>query len=229
MKIFISTSDKYLHLLKPFSFLFNKFWSQDQQVTILGYKSPTFKLPNNFNFISMGMSINDPIEWSGDLRNFFETIKDEWSIYATEDMFLVHPVNFKSLYKLKKFMINNVGRICLTNDTVRKSHIVVEDNVIELTQDADYRISCIYSIWNKEYMLKYLQPKMTPWDFELKGTHRAKNDGYRILGVNSNFPIYLSLAIRRGNFNKLDFRVDNEYHRTLDKNIIDEMKQKEII
>ena len=78
-------------------------------------------------------------------------------------------------------------------------------------------------------MLKYLKPNMTPWEFEINGTNESRGDGYRILGLNSDFPVHLSLAIRRGNFDKLDFRFDNEYHRTLDENIIQEMRDKNII
>ena len=77
MKIYISTSDKYVHLIEPFAFLFNKFWSSEQQVVVLGYNKPDFKLPKNFEFISMGISRNDPKEWSTDLRNYFQSIDDE--------------------------------------------------------------------------------------------------------------------------------------------------------
>ena len=72
MKVYISTSDKYLQLLKPFSFLFNRFWGEQQDVVVLGYKEPDFELPNNFEFVSMGVSRNDPKEWSDGLRDYFK-------------------------------------------------------------------------------------------------------------------------------------------------------------
>jgi hypothetical protein len=224
MTVYISTSDKYVHLLKPFSFLFNRFWSETQPVVVLGYKEPDFDLPDNFSFVSMGVSRNDPQEWSTGLREYFSSIDDEWFIYGTEDMFLVQAVNLESLTQLTQYMEHpDVGRISLTNDGMMKDCTVVDGNLIELTQDTDYRLSCIYSAWNREYMLRYLQPEMSPWEFEVQGTEEAKQDGYRILGLTDNFPIYLSLAIRRGNFDSLDFRVDNEYHRSLDRSVIDEM------
>tara|TARA_R110001599_G_scaffold78258_1_gene212863 strand:+ start:37 stop:735 length:699 start_codon:yes stop_codon:yes gene_type:complete len=229
MKIYISTSDRYTALIEPFAFLFNKFWSSDQQVVILGYTKPDCKLPENFEFISMGISRNDPKEWSTDLRKYFQSIDDEWFIYGTEDMFLVYPVDFNSLNKLKTYMKPGVGRINITNDVCRKDCSILEDNVVELTQTADYRISCIYSIWNREYMLKYLQPEMTPWEFEIDGSIATNNDGYQILGLNSDFPVQLSLAVRRGNFSNLDFRFDNEYHRTLDQSVLNEMTEKGIL
>ena len=100
---------------------------------------------------------------------------------------------------------------------------------VEMNQDSQYRISCITSMWNRGYMLKYLKRNMTPWEFEINGTNESRGDGYRILGLNSDFPVYISLAIRRGNFNELDFRFDNEYHRILDENIIQEMRDNNII
>jgi hypothetical protein len=49
MKIYISTSNKYIHLIQPFQYLFNKFWSDKQRVTILGYEEPNFQLYKNFD------------------------------------------------------------------------------------------------------------------------------------------------------------------------------------
>ena len=77
LNIYISTSNKYIHLIKPFQYLFNKFWSDKQKVTILGYEEPKFKLEDNFNFISLGKqtTIND---WCSDLSNFLESIDDDY-------------------------------------------------------------------------------------------------------------------------------------------------------
>ena len=63
MNIYISTSNDYLHVLKPFSYLFNKFWSDEQKVFILGYEYPTFDLPNNFEFISMNSDSSSKLKF----------------------------------------------------------------------------------------------------------------------------------------------------------------------
>ena len=229
MKFYVSTADKYVHLVKPFSFLFNKFWSEEQEVVVLGYQTPNFELPDNFSFVSMGKSENNPSEWSNGLIDYFSNIDDEWFMYATEDMFVVHPVDFEALEKLKGYTKGQrVGRIGLTNDVCRKSCFNVTDNVVEMTQDSQYRISCITSMWNREYMLKHLKRNMTPWEFEVNGTSTSHNDGYRILGLESNFAVRMCLAIRRGNFDSLDFKFDNE-DRSLDEEVINEMKEKGII
>jgi len=229
LKFYVSTADKYVHLIKPFSFLFNKFWSEDQEVVVLGYKAPDFELPHNFSFVSMGKSENNPSEWSNGLIDYFNSIDDEWFIYATEDMFVVNPVDFQSLEKLEEYTKDpQVGRIGLTNDVCRKTCFNVTGNVVEMTQGSQYRISCITSMWNREYMLKTLKRNMTPWEFEVNGTSASHNDGYRILGLNSDFAVRMCLAIRRGNFDSLDFKFDNE-DRSLDEEVINEMRDKGII
>ncbi|KKK57355.1 hypothetical protein LCGC14_3055310, partial [marine sediment metagenome] len=55
MKVYVSTSNQYLHLVKIYAYLFNKFWNRPgQEVVVLGYDAPTFDLPDNFSFVSMG-------------------------------------------------------------------------------------------------------------------------------------------------------------------------------
>ena len=173
MKIFISTSNKYIHLIRPFQYLFNKFWSDSQRVTILGYNEPTFELYSNFDFISLGEQTTVQ-DWCSDLKGFFETIDDKYFIHAVEDQFIIKPVQQNLIPILVDLMDDNVGRIALETAAQTKPHTIIQTEVeteypyretpiIELDQEADYRLSVVYSIWNKEYMLKYLEPNMNPW------------------------------------------------------------------
>ena len=164
INIYISTSDKYIHLVKPFQYLFNKFWSDKQKVTILGFEEPKFKLEDNFSFISLGKQTGMQ-NWCMDLRNFLETIDDEYFIHGVEDQFIIKPVNQIMISKLVNMMDKDVGRIALETAAQTKSHTPYykDDDifVIELDQSAPYRLSASHSIWNREYILKYLQPDMT--------------------------------------------------------------------
>ena len=234
MKIYISTSNKYIHLMKPFQYLFNKFWSDEQQVTILGYEAPKFELYDNFNFISLGKQTTVQ-DWCIDLKNFIETIDDKYFIHAVEDQFIIKPVQQNLLPVLYDLMNDDVGRIALETAAQTKPHTIIqteieskpphrETPIIELDQEANYRLSVVYSIWNKEYMLKYLEPNMNPWEFELAGSEKAKNDGYKILGTKYNHPIYCSHTVRRGDFNNLDFTVYDGYNISIDDDTLQELK-----
>ena len=98
LKVYIPTCDNYLWLIKPFMFLFNKFWDDSIQVIYLGYNPPNFNLPSNCSFISLGKDDNLK-NWSNDLKNYFLSIDDEYFIMTVDDSFLVHPTNI-DLYKM---------------------------------------------------------------------------------------------------------------------------------
>ena len=96
---------------------------------------------------------------------------------------------------------------------------------------ADYRCSTQYSIWNRKYLLKYLENGLTPWQFELNQSQKAKNDGFKILGLKN--PIFHFLHLyQRGNYRK-DWKVtchnskeklDSEFEKQISE-IIDRDKQ----
>ena len=229
LNIYISTCNKYLDLLKPFSFLFNRFWDKTQEVTILGYKKPKFGLPDNFKFVSFGNDDNVH-KWSTDLRKFFSGITDEYFIYGLEDYFL-KKVNTDIIDRLITYIEadGKIGRVQLgsglrTHKGGSRYKNVVNDKhlmVIEAPQTVKYRVSTQFSIWRKEYMLKYLLPGQTPWEFEMKSSQSAKNDGYRIIGTRgSEYAVEYSIAKRKNESGiKLSF----------DKSIIKEMKGQNII
>ena len=232
VNIYISTSDKYIHLIRPFQYLFNKFWSDKQKVTILGYEKPQFELEDNFNFISLGTQTTI-VDWCIDLKSFLESIDDDYFIHAVEDQFIIKPVNVNTISKLVDMMDENVGRIALETAAQTKPHTEIHKDeemcVIELDQEAQYRLSVVHSIWNRKYMLKYLEPNMNPWEFELEGSEKAKNDGYKILGTKYNHPIYCCHTVRRGDFDNLDFNIYDGYDITIEGETLNELKSLELI
>lgn len=193
MKILCSTSNKYLHIIPVFTYLFNKFWDATQQVTILGYDLPSCELPSNFEFVQLNRGDQQTVnDYARHLREYISNLEDEYFIYTMEDTFIKAPVNFKVLSDLQALCTpeHKVGRIDLTEGmSFRPTQPYLKVNntqVVENLQDVRFRISCQMSIWNKEYMLKYLLDGYTPWDFEVKGSELAKHDGYRILGTHQD-------------------------------------------
>ena len=215
-KIFISTSNNYHRCLLPFAYLFNKFWSDKQEVIILGYDKPNFKLPPNFSFKSLGTQ-RGPKYYTEDLRNFFNSIDDKYFIYTMEDQFILDYVNLDILNVLLSLVKQEklVGRANLTNSIFQthmgKKHQTFKsvDNfeIIEYTQDSSFRITCEWAIWNKDYMLKYLQDNLTPWEFE----KQKGKDGYNLIGCKNKVAIRHAEAIRRGKVNEdFNFSFVNE-------------------
>jgi len=242
MKIYIVTSDKYNHLLEIHSYLFNKFWGTDREVIILGYKEPDFKLPSNFKFESLGVDTG-PNGWSNGLIDYIQKTGESHFILSLDDMPLTGKVNFNKLNKMVEYCDDDtVGRICLIRDTVHRPHktfdvIDEEFSVIEALQSAEYRISTFWSIWNKEYFLNLIKPNMSPWNFELNASSRAKNDGYHILGTKSsngppdNSPIDCCNLMWKGqgyNFGKVNYP-HLGHEGKLEQEVVDEMRNEGLI
>lgn len=224
MKIIVTTSNKYLHILPIFCFLFNKFWSDKQPVEIVGYDKPEFSLPGNFSFHSLGKQIGGPENFSTDLRAYFEK-QDQWFIWMMEDTFLKAPVLHKTLRALiaeAPYKFSNIGKINLTNEFVKRIHkeYSVNGNIKYYcaAPHSDYRLSTQPSIWNREFLLKYLTDGLTPWKFE---TQESINDGWDVLGVYEN-TIFHNEGVRKNNI--YDYNFDG-----VSDELINEMKHLYII
>jgi len=198
MKIICTTSNKYLHLIPVFTYLFQKYWGNDP-VEIVGYKMPSCKLPKNYTFHSMGEQ-GHVSEWSTDLRRYFESIPDQWLIWLMEDTFIKRMDRTSKAVLLSKASIQKrVGRIDLTNDIQKRGHGVI-NNLVFANDASLYRLSTQPSVWCKEFLLQYLTPGMDPWTFEKQN---PINDGWEIVGLNTP-PVKHNEGVRKLNPHELD-------------------------
>jgi|21_taG_2_1085346.scaffolds.fasta_scaffold00589_16 hypothetical protein len=192
---YVSTNNKHMRCLQVFVELFNKF-TDNSELIILGYDKPDFELTENCKFESMG--IQGPVEeWSTDLRKYFLKNAPDYFIYGTEDTFFYKNIDHNYInYLIKVIELNKqIGKVQLcdigeengdsvANSRHYKSMLLNTIKVEELDIDFDmhaliesnYIINCQLSLWNKEYIIKYLEDGYSPWDFELKGSQAAKDD-----------------------------------------------------
>lgn len=173
--IIVTTSNRYLHLIPVFTYLMNKHWP-NQEVTLLGYEQPA-DLPENFTFVSMGKqgTVN---EWSTDIRRHIESIEDVHFIWMMEDT-LIKGVNDDALNIAYALACDGIGRVDLSCDLMKREHTV--DPVSDIafaSQTSRYRLSTQPSIWNRGFLLQYLQQGMSPWEFE---TQDPMNDGWHVV------------------------------------------------
>ncbi len=204
LKAYIPTCDRFINLIEANLISLERYLPSDIEIIILGYKPPLCDLSSNVKFISMGedRGVN---YWSTDLRNYFTQIDDEFFLYLNDDGVLVKEVTLQSLKDSYQILKSDVGRLSLTHDLFSRPHHNINEFFIESTQNSNYRCSTQYSIWNREYLLKYLEPGLTPWQFETNQSQKAKNDGFEILGLKN--PIFHFLHLyQRGDYRK-DWRV----------------------
>lgn len=208
INIHISTCDSNMFIIKYFQYFFNKYWSKNINVKILGFSEPDFKLEPNFEFISLGkQQIGGAKGWSNYLIDYFSNIEDEYFIFGLDDFMIARPVNQDSLnscFNLIKYAKNNnipIGRIDLQcslqyardRDMIEPFIEFEKYKFIKLINHSCgrllYKNAAAFSIWNKEWFLKNIRRDWTPWQWESIGSNLADGDGYNVIGVVNHWPI----------------------------------------
>ena len=208
MNIYISTSDHGIHIIEAFQLLFNKYWSVTQPVTILGYANPGFKLAPNFSFVSLGRDMGPRI--GGDLLDFFSGIEDEYFVWSVDDQVMIRQLDPK-IWNALIANLDDVSRISLVGNMAKhppEHFTTIQEldgfNIIEQSQNDPFRLSAIWSIWRRDYLLKYLRPGMDLWEWETQGS--AVNDGHRHLGTSGRYAITSAHVYARGRLWEDSFR-----------------------
>ena len=214
--VYIWSSNQLMHCVPAWAYLFNKFWPWEQKVRVLGYNLPEYKLPDNFEYISLGTQ-RGPQFWSDDMKKYFSSCEHECFYLTTEDGFIVGDVDEEILNLALKVSFLNLddkfSRFNLTADVHRRPRTVLAQfndfRLIKATQSAQYRQSLSHSIWRTDSLLRKLIPGQSPWDFELDN-QRAMHDGLDVYATEDKYAIHCGHGYQRGK--KLPNWYENSYH-----------------
>jgi len=179
MKIIVPTSDKYIKFLKGFIYMFNKYWPNKAYVTVVGYGPPSFDLPNNFKFVSVGKQSEYGRDWTTALIPYFKQLPDEYFMLILEDFYPLG-VDEPLLHKAEKHMAEGIEKIHLTNFNRRHFKEEKDADFNIWGQEAKYRLSLQPSLIRKDHFLRYLLPGKNIWEYETN-FEDPRNDGAQIL------------------------------------------------
>lgn len=211
-RVLVTTSDDYLPAVRVYAWLFNRYWSPKQHVTVLGYRPPNFELPSNFEFVSLGPQADYPItKWSNALVDFLGSIDDEVFTLMLEDYWITRPVNVHAVQILHDYMIQfrYVAKIDLCADRLYAhgmtsyGHVSYVD-LVKSMPGSPYHLSLMTGLWRREHLLRALVPDESPWDVEIHGTTRLSHMQDVIVLGTRIWPIRHILAFRGGDSGKLD-------------------------
>tara|TARA_R110002072_G_scaffold301667_1_gene481922 strand:- start:72 stop:863 length:792 start_codon:yes stop_codon:yes gene_type:complete len=194
MKVYVTTSNNYVHIVKVFSYLFNKFWNAKKEVIVVGFeKEPDFDMPDNFSFISLGSQTYPYVDFSHDMRLFLDVVGEDYFINFEENEFIIKPVNFDILDQFQSHINPGLGRIDFTRGTSDRSHQIVKKtdkyDIICAAQDAELRMCIRGGIWNKNYLLDHCQDEVSTYNWEAVASGKSKNDGFSIISSNRDWVI----------------------------------------
>lgn len=211
--VFVTTSDKYLPTLLPFSYLFNRHWGIDQKVIVGGFSKPSFELPQNFTFHSIGEQSAYPMErWADGLLDLLAAYPDlHHAVILFEDYFISRRVDREAIRILYDYAVQfrNVVKVCLTGDRLYAAGMKDYDNVSRLDliisdYNSQYHFSWMAGVWNLDFLRLFLQRGWSVWDCELSGTPKlaAFKDRFLVIG-SRQWPLRHTLAHRGGDPGKL--------------------------
>lgn len=208
MRVIVFTSPRYSHLLRPFTHLFNIFWSSLQPVIVAGVDSLPFALPDNFTINPIGA--NYPAQkWQEGTKALLQSIPDEWFVLMLEDYWLCRTVDVGGVETLAEYArsINKVTRVDLTTDVLHgygdgRSAAEVcsygHYDIIEKRPDCQYRMSLQAGIFHRERFIAQLIGG-SPWELELYNTLQGDNN-QRVLG-SRQWPVRYVNAVDKGKLN----------------------------
>lgn len=225
MKIITFTCDKNCWATVPFAHQFNKYWYKKETVDVVGNKLPRRKLPDNFNFVSIG---DYPVQrWTNQLIDYLNSIEDDLFIFFLEDYWLktaVDEVCIKAMYEYAQ-TLPNLLRIDLTADraqhrTAYKYHEYFGYDIIRTKQPTPYQMSYQAGIGNRNNLLKVLTANRNAWQSEIQGSKELPDD-YLVLGTLAN-PVSYVPVLRRNkkgvqNFDRFTVEDQHELIKMIQK------------
>ena len=221
-RIVCMTSDGYIDAVRPFIWLFKKYWGFTggrADVLVAGFTEPDFDLNDfggnvnvNVDFHSIGKFEEYPIaKWSDSLLALLDQIDDEHIILMLEDYWVIRSINTEAIVGAKQFMEQypNTLKFDLAADRffaggAKRDHLYHGWLDIVLSDpESAYHMSLMTGMWNTELLKKVLLPDWNPWDVEIKGTTHLRNfPDLQVVG-SGQWPVKHTLAFRGGEFGKV--------------------------
>lgn len=239
-RVIVTTSDKYLPALRPFMYLFNKYWSKEQEVLVAGFSNPRFALPNNFTFLSIGKQRDYPFKkWSDALIHLLKHhgVNDEAFILMLEDYWLTRHVNLRAVEMLYDYAVQfkYTLKIDLTGDRLyargadRSYGVVNYLDLVKSMPGSPYHMSLMCGVWRRDNLLKALKPGESPHDIELHGTTRVSHLQELLVLGTRQWPVRHTLGLRGGDHStlKLDELQERDINELREKGYFEPWEKKE--
>ena len=184
--LLVSSCDLYEDAWNPFFRLLEIYWSDCPAKVYLVTETKTYSDPYfNVNCIQCNSA-----KWSDRIIFALNQIDSEYIWFFLEDFFLEKTVNTKIISTAIRCIRQNsdIGVIKFIPDISENwydNSVKIERYFSPIPKDHNNRSNLMISLYRKEYFLKILRRKESPWDFEKFGTYRSKRYLERILIQNN--------------------------------------------
>jgi len=227
MRVLITISDKYMHLLRGFVHLFNKYWGTNTKALICHYSDLPFTPTPNFETFKIGDQELYPFKkWSDGLIKVLESIDDEVFVLMLEDYWINRMVNAEMIMDLYAYMKSrdDLLKIDLMNDRLyaggmRDYASLGYIDLIISDPNSAYHMSLMTGLWRRDNMLKVLIPNESAHEIETIGTTRVREQHSDLIVLGTRqAPLRHAVDIVRS------LKVDEVNLKSLHKHDADEIK-----
>ena len=188
--LLVSTCDSYSFLWDNFKTLISK------NIPIEKKYSCSETLSIGENYIPFN---TNTAAWSDRLINALKRIEEEYIFFVLEDYYMTKKILSAEIdsildtmidKNLDKFLLQNGGNMPHTYKTYEMIGVDGVEKQISscdyygsfmLVNQSPYLTSLQPAVWKREALLGCLEKNWTPWDFEIKGTHKASTMNINIL------------------------------------------------
>lgn len=192
-RICVTTSDNYHHCLPVFFKCYNKHWGDF--FDLVGYKKPD-DLPDNCRFVSLGEQ-RGPQYFTDDLSAYFKK-QPQFFFWCMEDCFIKSFNERRYHLTIAKYLTPGIAKISLVNEAMRRPH-KVDGQYFICENKTDYLLSTQPAIWNRDFLLKWMKPGFSPWQFETQ----VVDDFRRVIGPVENI-VFHNEGVRKHNIHELN-------------------------
>lgn len=215
--VVVMVSDPFLHLLKPFAYLFNAYWSEQQPVIVAGYTPTTDSMPQNFRWLKIDNYPYPKDMYSNGMYRMLERLQEDHFVLLLEDYFLTRTVDHSGVEALAEYCRRHPGvlRCDLTTDRLYNGKMI--DNhehwghydIIESPFQSEYQFSFQAGIWNKKLLMRLISSGKTPWEMEI---HTQPPENMRVVGTRQ-YPVRYANIMLKGLVQEHEIDKIPEEHR----------------
>lgn len=186
--IVVMSCDKYATAWYPFFELLKKYWPDHPEKIVLC----TDTMHYTHDGLSLTCIANGTTgQWSDRLLDVLQQINTKYVLFSLEDYFLQAPVRKGVLQNCVQYMESHpeVAQFRFKNCDNEEQIAALGEEILpdfyEAGPDVIYRFDTQIAVWNREVLMKFIAPGENPWQFETRGTERAKNSTYQFLWYKS--------------------------------------------
>jgi hypothetical protein len=177
LAIVVMSCDNYADVWQPFYLMFKKHWADCCFPVYFVSEEKVGEFPE---FIPL--TYPKGMAWSEMLYQTVAQTNSTYLLLLQEDFLLSKGVQNSRLQEAIEMMAKHeVGMLRLFPCPKPDRPFLDYDFIGEIDEQAEFRVSCQASIWEKETLLKIIDRTETIQDFEIKGTLRSKQMEKRFL------------------------------------------------